>query len=645
MFLHGTHEKPIGRDRDRAEIAMLLSAERMVTLTGPGGVGKTRLALAVAGDLEPRFIEGVAFVDLSAQEDAKQVPSLIAEAVGLVIPSGTQPIDAIARRVEASDLLIILDNAEHLPGIASIVSSLMTQTQRPKLLVTSRCRLRLRVEQVYPVKPLGLPVHDYDRQSASMELFERRARSLKPSFQIESVDLPAIAEVCRRVEGLPLALELAAARINVLTPQSMLLRLDQPLDLLAGGPTDLPERQQTMRNTIAWSHALLSHPEQAMLHHLAIFSGGWTLDAAEAVVGGTSSTVRVFEGINSLAEKHMVEIRDTRTGVRFSQLVSIRAFCLERLEESDNVTALRHRHASWFLKFLETAHEYWESGTQAHWLDRTAAEEANARSALDWFITQSDTEASLRFVIAMQMFWFVRGRITEGCEKSLAALALPWSHGLASLRIDALNGLAMMIRDGDAQLAARISQESLELATQLGDRKRKADVLANLGFLAMNRFDLASAETLFSECFQINEALGNDQGIADSLSFLAQTALHDGHIAKSIEFNERSLRLWQSLEDHQGVVWAKSRLALALACSGAYDRAHAELWTALQLARSLNFRWGLSWSFDGFASLAAQLGALALLVRLPSMRNRCARIPDCVPHSRSAPPSTNCISD
>jgi predicted ATPase/DNA-binding SARP family transcriptional activator len=606
----------IGRERELAEIRQLLAIGRLVTLTGPGGIGKTQLALALAHDVRRWFVDGIAFVDLSPIRDPALVAGTIARTLDVRESSGRSPVDGLVGHLRDKRLLLVLDNFEQVAEGAPVLSALLERTPQIKILVTSRTALLLTGEREYPVPPLPVPdpVRSNEEPTLSdnpaVTLFVQRAQAVKPGFRMTEENALAIADVCRRLDGLPLAIELAAARVKVLTPEAMLTRLDRPLALLVGGRRNLPERQQTIRQTIAWSHDLLSEPERRLFRRLAVFVGGWTLEAAEAVVDPDGDLgISVLDGLASLVDKSLVIERDGPEGFRFRMLETIREFGLERLTASDEEPWLRDRHAAKILALAEVASPHLESADQATWLSRLEPEEENFRAALNWARERGNAEAGLRLVIALQQYWFIRGRIIEGRDQLLGIIALPESQAFPALRADALNAVAMMTRDGDDGLAYHLSVESRAISRRIGDRKREADTLANLGHIALQRGDLEDARALFTECLTSNRAIGNAQGIADAVSFLALTAYHRGQLDEARRLNEESLAIWIDLDDLQGIVWARTRLGGVMLRLGRFADAYRQFLTSLEIARQLDFQWGLSWTLDGFAQLALALNA------------------------------------
>jgi predicted ATPase/DNA-binding XRE family transcriptional regulator len=621
----------IGRERERAELGQLLrrAGVRLVTLTGPGGVGKTRLALAVAGEALGEFPDGVAFVDLSSLHEPALVLPTIAQALDVREPGGRPSVDGLSASLRAKRLLLVLDNFEQVVAAAPALPALLVGAPEVRVLVTSRVALRVNGEIEYAAPGLALPEPEQSADPCALlavpavELFVRRAQDVRPQFDLFAGNAAAVAEICRRLDGLPLAIELAAARIKVLTPAAMLARLDQPLALLAGGRRDLPVRQQTIRATIAWSHDLLSPAEQRLLRRLSVFVGGWTIEAAEAVLepvadGALPLGIATLDGLASLTDKTFVTHRELSDGdARFAMLETIREFGAERLAAAGEQEIFRDRHAGAILAFAERATPHLEGADVVLWLTRLDREDGNLRAALSWLRDRGDVEGALQLVVALRPYWFMRGRLTDGCVETLAVAALPGSAAFPALRVDALNSTGFFAREyGDFERAQTASAEALTESEQLGDRKRAADALANLGYVALQRGAFDEARDLLGACLDANRVLGNQQGIADALSFLGLIAFYARDLPTARRLNEESLAIWQTIEDVQAVVWARTRLGEVLMWQGERERAFRELMTSLDQARELDFWWGYSWAFDGLAQLAAAGHAAPLAITL-----------------------------
>jgi predicted ATPase/transcriptional regulator with XRE-family HTH domain len=617
----------IGRDTVVEALRHLFGrdAARLVTLTGPGGVGKTALALHTAAALRALFPEGVVFVPLASLA----TPGLMLPTIADTLSVGETAEQPVAERLrtflQGRRLLLVLDNCEHLLDAVPALADVLSHCPALTILATSRAPLHIRGEREFPVSPLTLP--DQGRLPSPAELaeipavalFMDRATAARPGFAITVANAAAVAEICTRLDGLPLAIELAAPRVKLLTPQAILRRMGRLLPLLTDGPRDLPARQRTLRDTIAWSYELLSEPERLLLRRSAVFAGGWTLDGLAAICEPEgASALDLLAGMASLVDQCMVRQDEGSDGEpRFDMLQTIRAFALERLAASGEEAVVRDRHAAYLAAVAEQAAAYLESADQALWLDRLAREDDNIRAALVWAYERGHADLGLRLVRALNVYWFVRGHLVEGYEQTIRFTRLPASAAFPNLCSDALNAAGFLAREyGDYARAYEASRESLALGHRLNDRKRAADALANLGYVALQQEKHADARELFQRSLATNRELGNRQGIADALSFLALTAFRANDLDAARRMNEESLAIWEGLNDRQATVWARTRLALVLLEQGAYTAAHAALMVSLLTSRELGFRLGYSWSFDGLAHVALRHGAADLAVRL-----------------------------
>jgi predicted ATPase len=484
----------IGRERE--EVSQLLQEHRLVTLIGPGGSGKTRLALQVAGAVINEFRDGVCWVPLAPVREPDLVEPAIARALDVK--------DGLARHLASKQALLVLDNFEQVVDAAPIVAELLAAAAALKLLVTSREPLRLSGEWDYAVPPLP--------QTDAVVLFTERARALKADFEPDD----AVAEVCHRLDGLPLALELAAARVKVLAPAQMLERLGRRLDLLTTGARDLPARQRTLRAAVDWSYDLLVPVEQQLFGRLAVFSGGWTLDAAEAICHADHDT------LESLVAKSLVG----RAGARFGMLETLREYAIERLEESAERDNLRDRHARFFLALAEEGGRELERGEQEMWTRRLNAEHDNLRAALQHFTESSLPELELRLVAAIWRFWFDQGLWQESSRAVEQALAS--SSGSTPARVKVTHGAAWTAwRRGDVRAGQRFAEESLRLSRALGDQRLIAMSLRIKGICFM-RDDGERAASLFEESARLAESEGDLVGLTAALNNRAIIAMEAG---------------------------------------------------------------------------------------------------------------------
>src|SRR5437763_809906 len=462
----------IGRKREIEEVTDLLGRPdvRLVTLTGTGGTGKTRLAIQTAAGLLDAFADGVVFVGLAALQDPDLVMTTAAQALGIGTTSSETLAWDLARALRNRELLLVFDNFEHLLAAAQSVADVAADAAGVKLLVTSRAPLRLSAEHVYPVSPLPTPdsAEDVDRlrQCESVALFETRAQAVRPDFAVTSANAAAVADVCRALDGLPLAIELAASRVGALPPAAMRRRLDHRLKLLVGGPQDAPERQRTLRATIDWSYELLEPAAQRLVVRLAVFAGGCTIDAAQSICGDDPDVV---DGLASLTDKGLTRLEGSAEEPRFTMLETIREDAAERLELSDAASTLRNRHAEYFLRVAEEAEPNLVGvGSHADWLDRLERDHDNFRAAVGWLETSGDGSSALRLRAALWRFWDLKGHLIEGRRQLQRALRA--DERPTAARAKALSGAAdMALTCGDIAAGRLRAEEALELHRELQD--------------------------------------------------------------------------------------------------------------------------------------------------------------------------------
>jgi predicted ATPase/DNA-binding XRE family transcriptional regulator len=549
----------IGREQAVAAVRQLLLRDDvgLVTLTGPPGTGKTRLSLQVAADVLDRFEDGACFVELAPISDPALVPSTIAQTVGVRDVVGRPLLDVLLDALRDRQLLLVLDNFEQILPAAAVVDALLQACPRLTVLVTSRAALQLRGEHEYPVPPLALPdseqpiTPDTLSKYGAVALFVERATAITPDFVLTNANAPTVAEICARLDGLPLAIELATARIRLLPPEAMLPRLGHGLDLLAGGRRDLPARQQALRNTISWSYDLLSEAEQRLFRCLGVFVGGFTLDAAESVckVEGDLG-IDVLDGLESLVSKSLVKQQADAAGdPRFTMLETIREYALEQLQASGERELLQRRHAAVYVGLAEEARPHFAAFDQVRWLDRVERDRDNLHTALRWAIEREDAELGMRLAWSLAIFWYWRGYHSEGLTLQGAVLALPAGPELAGLRARLTQGIGFLaVRQGDYPTARALIEESLASARRQDDRELLAGILVGYGRVTRQIGDIAAAQPVLQECLVLSRELGLTRYVAEALLNLGVIALDaDRDIDAAWALSEESLALYRGL--------------------------------------------------------------------------------------------------
>jgi predicted ATPase/DNA-binding winged helix-turn-helix (wHTH) protein len=602
----------IGREREIAHIKEHLGTTRLVTLIGAGGCGKTRLAMQVAADLLQSYPDGIWLVELAALTQAGLVPQTVANVLGLKEQPGRGLAQTINEYLASKRLLLVLDNAEHLlAACAQLADAVLRQCAQVVILATSRERLGIAGELTYRVPSLSVPD---PRRKATLEelsayesarLFIERARLSRPHFTITAENAPALASVCYRLDGIPLAIELAAPRVRSMSLEEVKRRLDQSFGLLTGGPRTALPRQRTLRSTIDWSYDLLSDAEQALLCRLAVFSGGWTLEAAEQVcIGERVDSIEVLDLLTSLADKNLVVADEQDGPTRYRLLETVRHYGLERLREHDEEAHWRGRHLAYFLVLAE-ADPQQQGSDRTDWLDRLEIEHDNVRSALAWSSAAvADAAGGLRLAGAISWFWLVRGYWAEGRTWFSAVLAATPRAQDGAARATALRGAGRLATSqGDYSAAKALRQEGLAIWKELGNREGIAQSVASLGTIAQMQGDYPAAEALFKEALAIRRELGDRLGIVLSLISLGHSACEQGAYPTARVLLEESLAISRELGAWLSFAETLYHLGTVAYFEGDYSAAQTRLEESLAVRRERGFQQGI----------AAALGALGLV--------------------------------
>jgi predicted ATPase len=574
-------------------------------------VGKTRLALAIAAQVGPAYRDGALFVDLARIHDARLAAATVARALDVREVGGRSAQDLLTEHLRQRQLLLVLDNFEHLLGAAPLVSELLAGCAELQVLATSRAALRLRAEHRVTVVPLmsadaSAPLAIIGA-AAAVQLFVERARAIVPQFALTQANAADVARICGHLDGLPLAIELAAARMSVLQPGALLRRLDHRLAGLPIGAADLPERQRTLRNTLAWSYALLNPAEQALFRRLAVFAGGWTIQAAEAVCTGTGlDGDAVLDVLHGLINASLVRQLDTPTGEpRFGMLETVREFAQEQLLESGEAETVRVRQLDYCLALAEAAMPELQGAEQVSWLDRLEAEQDNFRVVLAWQAPPGGMASQLRLATALRYFWYIRGYHREGRDRLMAALALPVAQAGPLERARALNALAFLdTMQGQLTEARPRFEEALAIGRAIGDATTQAFALRYLGALANAAGAYTDARQFLEESVAHFAALGAIAERALALMYLADAAMHLGDAGWAEELCAQSIELQRALHNTNALGYPLRQLGYLALQRGDLKRAVACYLESLALNQEIGDRQGAAASLVGLAEAA-----------------------------------------
>jgi predicted ATPase/DNA-binding CsgD family transcriptional regulator len=610
----------IGRERELAQARRLLAGSYLVTLTGPGGSGKTRLCIALAAEVAGDYPDGVYFVPLAPVRDPGLVPSTIAQSLGLQDARDRPLMDHLVSQLNERQVLLVLDNFEHLLAGAPAVARLLRETSALRILVSSRSSLRISGEQECPVPPLALPdpgsspTPEALAGCESVRLFAERAAAVLPDFALDEQNAPAIAQIARRLDGLPLALELAAARVKLLPPEAILARLEHSLRLLTGGGRDLPDRQQTLRATIAWSHDLLTEEARRLLATCSVFTGGASLEAIETVCDAADIGLPVLDGLAELLDQNLMRQVRRPGPVRYALLETIREYAAERLDQLPAADRVRAAHAAAFLALVEADGRVQPGLARKDWLERVEVEHNNIRAAIGWYRDHAPP-AALRMAAAMTAFWSLRGHHTEGRQRLHELLALVAEPSLA--RVSALNGAGWLAIDqGDYTRAAALLTESAELGHALGDTVGEAIATAYLGRCRMSSLDTAAGAPDVQRAVTLVSQTGDGPATTLVMFYSGIVALLSGQPEAACDVFGRCAAMAAELGLTQLTGRARQMLAYSLLDLGELAAARAALAEGVPVSMEIGDRWIVQIGLGGFIGLAIKTGRPRLALRL-----------------------------
>jgi predicted ATPase/class 3 adenylate cyclase len=601
----------VGREEEMAEVEQLLGQTRLLTLTGPGGSGKSRLAVRVAADLLPRYRDGSCFVDLSPVTDPALVPAAVAKALGVPEAAGRPILEEVKDHLRHRELLQVVDNFEQVAEAGPVIEELLTAAPKLRTMVTSRVVLSLRGEQEYAVPPLHVP--DPERLPTGLSalsaveavrLFTERALAASPRFALTEQNAPVVAEITARLDGLPLAIELAATRTKVLTPEQILSRLERRLSILTSGSRSLPMRQRTLRAAIAWSYDLLDPVERRLFARLSVFTGGWSFESAEAVCDPDGLELDILDGLTSLVDKSLIRrIEPPGQPSRFSMLETIREFGHEQLEAAGDLELVLRRHAEHFLRLAVEVEPHLTGEDQGAWLDRCDQEHANLRAALRWAVETGEAGRAQAAAGALWRFWQQRGHLAEGRRWLEEVLAMPAGQARTAARAKALAGAGGIAWWSDRGASRALYDEALAIERELGDPARLAEALYNQAFAVAAEHDLESAARLLNESLDLFRQVGDEGGVARALTMLVVPDAMAGAWDRVVARIEEVVAILRRLNDRLTLAFDLVWLAFAYGRAGRREDARSTALEALELFREVDNATGMALAFLNLAFL------------------------------------------